>query len=246
MKNLAIFFVLMLVSICASAETRKKIVVFDTQINKAQYDASYMCHIGSSVGSVSVVEGVKSYLDKPKLTIYDEHGQDIVESISSRMDKSKYCIYHIVYTTSEHSKEVDYIKALNVASSLVNVAGVNMSLSSPNDPKNYLTIEFTVIQKWLNQGVKVIVAAGNDRLLLTEHRCFVYPTCLKLKLKKNENFFVVGNSTFETDPNSRYKLTTNLTQDFPMVFEDGKSEYFQNLSGTSQATAHFTGKMFSK
>jgi hypothetical protein len=139
-----------------------------------------------------------SKFEQSLVEYFYRHGENIVNIIGHKIDKTKYCIYHVAWyhpgesSLSKPMANTHYYEALLIVSKLKNVAGINMSLGSPNHPGNFMKEEYDFMKKWTNTGVKVVVAAGNDHQELTEKKCFVYPACLQKDMDRKDNFYVIG------------------------------------------------------
>lgn len=253
-------FYILLIAGCASANTRirlntgedlrKKIIVLETPIEDSQVNEDYMCKNGSVASSI----GRNSHMSELELNFYGDsrvhHGTNIVGIIGSKIDKSKYCIYHIsyIYPASEDSfgylKMMWYYAAIRKASKLKNVVGINMSLASNNAANQFNQEELAALSNMTKRGIQVVVAAGNDNLDLTKENCFTYPACLQPMVGKPENFHVVGGVKLPWGVvhNPSSNKSEYLRMDLDAWLEQGTPK----LSGTSQAAANFTGKLFSK
>jgi subtilisin family serine protease len=229
-------------------ETRKKIVVLDTPIASDQKDQPYMC----KNGTVSSQLGHPSYLSKLEQSLVDykfRHGENVVNIIASRMNREKYCIYHIAWfhpgeeNVFGQTDKAYYTESLKMILALKNVSGLNMSLAGPNMKQSYVEYEFQVLNAMTERGVKIVVAAGNDNTDLTKDNCFTYPACLQKKVKHPENFYVVGGIKV---PWSLRRPVSNKSEYLKIDLEEWVNQGDPEFSGTSQATANFTSKLFSK
>lgn len=231
-------------------DKRLKIVVVDTPIAEAQLTKPYMC----KNGSFSIDPRRKSYnpTSDEDLGIF-HHGQNVVGLIGDQIDSTKYCIYHIAFFFEHDNDNMPkYTNALMKILKLKNLAGVNLSVS--NDPRAtpgrsaYDKFEDIILTALATTGIKVVVAAGNSHLLLTKTECNVYPACLRLKMSKKaqKNFYVVGSSTYYKNYDGSVHIFSNLSDDLGIFEEDGVDVGTPPMTGTSQATAIFTGKLFSR
>jgi hypothetical protein len=111
--------------------------------------------------------------------------------------------------------------------------GINISMSG----FIYFESELNIIEKMASKGVKIAVAAGNNNIDL-DFTCKVYPACYIKRLSKKSaiNFTVVGAKDVEVSNTG--KLVTAL--------EQGKDQGYPKMTGSSQATANFTGNFFAK
>jgi hypothetical protein len=87
----------------------------------------------------------------------------------------------------------------------------------------------------------MVVAAGNEDISLDD-RCVIYPACYLKQMREMKevvnvsNFIVVG---AKDTGSSNTGLVVTVTA-------VGKNQGYPKMTGTSQATANFTGKLFSK
>lgn len=225
-------------------DTRKKIVVIDTHIANNQVNMPYMC------GSVAAQFGYKSSFSDSEFRIHGQgfrHGENVVNIIASRIDQSKYCIYHIAWfqpgrENQDHREpKMFYVEALDKVKDLKNVVAVNLSLAGPNRKESYLEDEFVALESLTSSGIKVIVAAGNDGIDLPKSQCWTYPACLQKTVSHPENFYVVGGK-----PNQIGRKPTNYSSYLKVNLEEWIDQGQPSMTGTSQATANFTSKMFSR
>lgn len=254
-KSVLYIFMVMIIASAAiqykfeDDDHRKKIVVIDTPIAEHQVNAPYMC----KNGTVSSVMGYSSYLSVLKqkfVSFIFRHGENVVGIIASKIDQSKYCIYHIAWyhpglLTSNGNADVKYYTdALDQVFKLKHVVAVNLSLSNNLNYQSLYSIkEEQSLNKLTKSGIKVIVAIGNKNFDLPETNCYVYPACLQPKMEKPMNFFVVGGKSVSLAVHSPI---SNYSKYLRVDLEDWVLQGNPQFTGTSQATANFTGKMFSK
>lgn len=214
----------MLFSYEVFAESRHKIVVIDTGVSFSQSLRSYMC----KGGKLSISGDWR-----------DEHGHgtNIIGLIGEKINAKKTCIVSIkVDILKSKTLTADYVKATLMAEKLKPTA-INMSLAG--EFKDFT--EFGSLVRMVNSGVKIIVASGNNSFNL-DTQCVVYPACYLQIMRydrksiKVNNFIVVGAKD----------LDRSNTGSVVTVFTEGKDQGTPKLSGTSQATANFTGRLFSK
>jgi subtilisin family serine protease len=218
------YLLLILISTYTLAETRQKIVVIDTGISFAQSLKPYMC----KNGKLSTSNDWKDV---------DGHGTNIVGLIGDRINPKKTCVVSIKLDLKNSKNiEMDVIKSMLMAENLKPV-GVNISMAGNFSSR----LELLSIVRMISSGVKVIVAAGNEGVNL-DRNCYIYPACYLAEIKKEKkiinisNFIVVGAKDVSvSNTGSVVTVTTN-----------GSKQGFPVMSGTSQATANFTGKLFSK
>lgn len=227
-------------------DTRKKIVVIDTPMADTQVDKSFMCKNGTVPANI----GYKSHFSAIEQNVHGyqfRHGENIINIIASKMDERKYCIYHIAWyvpgqeqVTGGEDKRF-YLAALNKVKTLKNVVAINMSLAGPNKQDSYLGFEFDMLEQFTASGIKVIVAAGNEHTELKADNCWTYPACLQKKVSHPENFYVVSGKL--THEGRQYQ---NYSSFLKVELEEWQNQGEPMFSGTSQATANFTSKMFSR
>lgn len=214
------------------AETRKKIVVVDTHLRKNLFSRDYICK--TKLGQPETYNASRA----PLQVFRPDHGSNVVGIIGDRIDKTKYCIVPISWMLSDGD---EYFKLLKIAEKVENIVALNLSISSTAKlgENPYDLREHASITALLLKGVDVIVAGGNDGRLLTEKSCLVYPACLKnyYNAVGLKNFFVVTTKTLKS---------SNKSTIFKMEERVGNFIGTPRLSGTSQATAVFTGERFSK
>lgn len=236
MRNILILLALLCITFNLEArETRKKIVVLDTGIHVDQLYRKYLCKNG--VVSVANNDGSASGY----LRGYQAHGQNVVGLIGSRINTEKFCIVSIrVY--SWNLRAIGYLEGLEYAYNLTNVVAVNVSTSSTTTTghTSYIMKEHAKMLKLVQKGVKIHVAAGNDSLILKRKTCGVYPACLK------PFFDELGYSKYFTVVSSKTTSESNWATSFITQVKDGHNKGKPPMSGSSQATAIYTGEEFSK
>lgn len=217
-------YLFLLLSLSVFAETRQKIVVIDTGVWAFQSLEPYMCD-NSRLGVGP------SWIDK------HGHGSNVIGLIGSKIDSKKTCIVSIKLDISQSTNpEVEILKAAQMAEKL-NPVAVNISMAGTL----HYDSEQEVIIRMINKGIKVIVAAGNEDINL-DKQCVIYPACYlrDIKLTKTfvntSNFLVVGAK--DTGSSNVGSVVT--------VTAVGAKQGIPVMTGTSQATANFTGKLFSK
>jgi len=196
-----------------SLEKRKRIGVLDTGIQPHILNKKYMCK------DMPFYDLFGDGLD------YHGHGTNIVGLIGERIDSSKYCITS--YNLSKNSGLVSS-NFLLYKMSKHNLVGLNLSLAS----KGYDGVEEKFLNDLSEQGVKIFIAAGNNKQNLNMN-CDVYPACHKILIK---SIIIVG---------SKDRGYSNFG-DIVDIELDGTKKGSPEMSGTSQATAIATGKYFSR
>lgn len=239
MGNLAM---ITLVALNLNIETRQKIVVIDTAVNEYQLSMKYMCKDGS-VSPDGHSKSFHSRAEADKLGFSTlRHGENVVSLIGNGINSDKYCVYHIFWNY-QNNANYNYVQALKLASQLTNVVGLNLSISTENTSVA-IPQEETYIGQMISKGVKVVAALGNEDVLLTKENCFTFPACLQAKFNKSQ-FFVVGSNTkMRADEDFNFKSYSNSSTYLEVSYEDGTKRGWPVLTGTSQAAAVYTGKLF--
>lgn len=245
----ALFLLLtLLVSVVsfASDDVRKKIVVVDTPISDAQLTQPYMC----KDGSISMDKTRSSHFGPNEQNVV-RHGENVVGLIGSRIDTTKYCILHIAFYFKQDQENYIplYLGALLKIEEYRNVVGINLSLAASKNVKgSYLKEESYILRAFAISGVKIITAAGNSHEELTKKKCFVYPACTKKRLSSAaaDRFYIVGSNTFYMNSDGSPHEFSNFSYDLDIELENGVNQGVPAMNGTSQATAIFTGKLFSR
>ena len=200
-----------------STEKRLRIAVLDTGISPFQLDKSYMCRDVPHIGTNGVTR-----FDK------NGHGTNVVGLIGRSIDISKYCVTS--FSVSGQIGDINpYLEALELISKY-NPIAINISWAS----EGYDNKEFELIKKYTDSGIKVIVAAGNKGLNLGNGSCNIYPACHALNIKNN--LIVVGST------NKKYSNHGYIVDEY----YPGDKQGLPKKTGTSQSTANYTGKLFSK
>lgn len=220
-KNM-IKLLILIASFSLFAETRQKIVVIDTGVSMRQSSMDYMCK-----GGLQSTHG--SWVDT------NGHGSNVIGLIAEKINPKKLCIVSIKLDIPDKGDAYFYIaKSIRMAEEFSPV-GVNISMAGSAKIES----EFRSIVRMATSGVKIVVAAGNDSMNL-DLACDTYPACYKKEMMKrgipSRNFIVVG--TVDTVRGNVGSIVTAKTF--------GKNQGFPKMTGTSQATANFTGKLFSK
>lgn len=235
---LTILLLLSPATLAQDKESRKKIVMIDTGISMNQANSKALCKDGAK----STVNGLGIHFRK-RSDSFGVHGINVFGLIEERLDYTKFCIYSIrAFTGNDHTDMIAYNRALRHLSSLTNVAGVNLSISSNgNLAKSYSSLEYTVLTKVMRSGAHVFVAIGNEGRNLKKSDCHIYPACLKLKPSTDKLHVVIA-----TDHNGHRLISSNWTKDFDTDKQLGYQVGIPTLTGSSQAAAISTGKFFGR
>jgi hypothetical protein len=166
------------------------------------------------------------------------HGSNVIGLIAEKINPKKTCIVSVkLEIPKNRDPEIFILKAMEITEKMKPV-GVNISMSG----SVRFSSELRSFIRLLSIGTKIIVAAGNERLDLDKTGCPIYPACYLDDIKKKENrintsnFIVVGAK--DTGSSNIGSVVT--------VVAVGKDQGYPKMTGTSQATANFTGKLFSK
>lgn len=212
----------LLVSGSSQKETRKKIAVIDSGIDLNDPKLKpYICNVGNYDFTGEGLQDTHG------------HGSNVSWLIVKNLSPKEYCVMALKYFSTRNGSlalewEVkSFYRAVEYGAVLINFSGGGPLSSSS---------ETMVILQALSKGIKVVVAAGNNGTDLSKN-CNYFPACSV----KDKNFYVVG-STYE---NGDRLPSSNFNG--PVVnWENGYMQEGPNgirLTGTSQATAIFSGKL---
>lgn len=197
-------------------ETRVKIAVIDTGVNVNEKLKPFLC----KGGHISLVD------DYPlRDANINMHGTNVVGLISENLDPKRECILMIKFY--KDGLATDFFKKVRTAVDYAvfrEAKFINMSLGGDGASD----LEKLAILSALEKGIRVSVAAGNDRRNL-DWNCYYYPACYRFN---RTTFHVVGSTTGKYS-NFGKKITH---------WEDGTNVGTPKMRGTSQATATHTGK----
>ena len=98
----------------------------------------------------------------------------------------------------------------------------------------YTQLEKGIINILVSKKIKIVTAAGNENKQLSTKSCLHYPACYKLDFP---SIYIVENLD---------NTTTNYGFGIDTEKENGNNVGNPPMSGSSQAAAIFTGKLFSK
>ena len=220
---------LLLTSSAATANDQIRVAVIDTGFGYGGAVSSHLCPTGhwDFVGQNTNVADTNG------------HGTNIAGLIEQHAGDANFCIivlrFYSPYITGTKNLENE-INAMKRALAL-KVDFINISGGGPmSEPA-----ELKVLGEILKKGIKVVVAAGNEKHDLNKE-CDYYPACYKSRVKKalKKGLTVVGNlnKNGSRAPSSNHGSVVN-------VWEVGENQTAYGLtnSGTSQATAVTTGKL---
>lgn len=219
-RELAILVLLGFAIQTLGRETRKIVAVVDTGLPKDEAAKPYLCEKQYDITGYGVEDR-------------HGHGTNVVGLIAKTLNPKTHCItmikwYHSNFEYNNDkthlSRTAKYMQILKKLNPVI----VNMSLEGAG----YDAVEYEGIKALLKSGSKVIVAAGNDGMNLSES-CTVYPACYALN---NKNYHVVGSMDF-----FRSNYRGPITNIMPGANQCGIFGYC--LTGTSQATANYTASL---
>jgi subtilisin family serine protease len=161
-----------------------------------------------------------------------KHGTNVTGLIFNELKDAKidYCFVVIkIFPTNDAAESI--YKALEFVSNSKDIDYLNLSLGGYGN----LIREGKLLEKIANNGVKIIAAAGNNSHNLDES-CNFFPACYD----KVTGIYIIGNG-FSLDNRSK---TSNYGSRVT-AWVDGQQKCFYDIcmSGTSQATAIFTGQL---
>lgn len=148
-----------------------------------------------------------------------KHGTNIVGLIQKHAGKVKYCfyLYKIWSKTDPQASNRAIIDAINNGVHIINYSGGGKSFDS---------LEATLVKQFLNKGGVFIAASGNNSDRLQPLNCNYYPACIDPRI------VVIGNKA----KSSNYGTVVDVVLD-----GNNQEAYRVKLSGSSQATAIYTG-----
>lgn len=225
MKILAIAFLIL--ASTASTIFAKTIViaVIDTGIDAASN--SKLCKFGH-----------KSFVKSLPNPLQDTvgHGTHVAGIIAKTAGQGNYCIVSIKYHNPDG---VGMENSYNLAKSIqyatdIKVDFMNISAGGKG-PASY---ERDAIERALDSGIKVVVAAGNEHDDLDKD-CNYFPACYDTRIILVGN--LENNQTLASSSNYGNRITRwEIGQYVMSTLPGGHTGY---MSGTSQATAVATGKL---
>jgi subtilisin family serine protease len=209
------------------------VAVIDTGIDKSS--SGKLCRYGH-----------KSFASKHGDPLVDKvgHGTHVAGLIEKHAGDGDYCLVSIQFCNDKITQTQNLFNlkralqyAINLRVDYINISGGGYD----PDPKERL-----LMLEALNNGIKVVVAAGNESINLT-YWCNYYPACY------DDRIIVVGNLTSDRVPSQLSFLVRSPTSNYgkvvrrwevgTRVFSNLPSGRHGYLSGTSQATAVATGKI---
>jgi hypothetical protein len=180
------------------------------------------------------------------------HGTNVTSLITKDLDNTKFCIVTIKYNKESRPKfKIDvFLKNITDFIFVNSFEYTNAILYAIEKKLNYVNIsssgsttnemEQAGLQILLNNGTKVVVAAGNKSLDL-EKNCKAYPGCNGYNHK---NFYVIG-SRDRNGNVSRFSNYGGPVNGYTLGEDQGYSPAAK-MSGTSQSAANFTNMLIKK
>lgn len=202
----------------AKADSRMRIYVLDTKIPSTYLNRTYIC--SDKYERIRLIEWT-----------HNPHGSNITEIIGMQIDTDKYCVYPVnVYVgTSARFDQAAYIKALEDMNKDPKAIGTTMAMSG----ESIIPREKELLHE-ISLKAHVVISAGNESKTLRKGDCPIYPACFKLNSPK----LIIVSATDVESANQPV---------FDHVIAPGKDRgYSYILSGTSQAAAEHTAKIFKK
>lgn len=251
----------LLLSSLAQARTLT-IAVIDTGIDKGEAN---LCRMGHKSFVTHNPKLMPAAVDPGQNPLIDQHGHGthVAGLINQNASEGDFCLVALKYysDTQSGAQNLDAMRraiqyAINIKVDFINISGGG---PEPAEQERFL------INKGLNAGITIVVAAGNEHSDLGK-KCDYFPACYDHRLvvvgnlQKSKDYkglnddwkriaAIVGMST-EVDlpqttrsPSSNYGTYVNRWEvgtDCTSTLPDGKTG---QMSGTSQATAVATGKL---
>lgn len=203
-------------------------------IKIAVIDSGYTKQFNQTLQPRLCFDGHYDFIDKKSGVGEDTvgHGSNIVYTITKKVSHKNYCLMiYRVFSNKGGSPATVTADAINLA--VKNGAKViNLSIGTS---ANYSQQEQSAIQAAAYSGVKMFVAAGNNKLNLNEV-CTTYPACYASSCTPvlEENFIVVG-ALEVSGQKAPYSNSGSIVKRWYYGVSMG-------LKGTSQATAYATSE----
>lgn len=227
---------LVALSLCSTALGKTQIVaVIDTGVDQAA--GIKLC----PTGSIDFVTHSTSPTDNLG------HGTHIASTIQNNAGKADFCIVSIRYYSDSAPGSLNLanmIKAIEHAVS-IHADYINISGGGPSPNKE----EKAAIKKALDNGIKVVVAAGNDHHDISIEDYRYYPADYDKRIVVVGNLVSLGHRSPSSNyggPTNRWEIGTNVRSNIPCFNSNSKPPCSGLMSGTSQATAVATGKLISQ
>lgn len=237
---------LLIVSSTALGKPYRPIVVavIDTGIDSSLMDKSYICKDISRDFTGRGLNDVHGHGTHISGIIHQYVTGAIIPHSPSKVDLERfskanatYCQMILKYYAESAPGSVNLanmIKALDYAISM-HVDYINISGGGPESNSQ----EKALIEKALNMGIKVVVAAGNDHHDISFEQFKYYPASY------DKRIIIVGNLSDNNSrsPSSNYGPKVNTWEHGEGVYSTIPGNKYGRMTGTSQATAIKTGKL---
>lgn len=168
-------------------------------------------------------DGHKSFVHGETIEDYHGHGTNVAGLIQKHAGKGNYCLIIVKYYSPKKNSSKNIINAMRYIDTLkpdiINLSG-----------GGYWSVleEYFITQSILKNGTHFIVAAGNESNDLGKN-CNYFPACYDRRI------WVIGAYDIRI---SNYGKHVDFT-----LSGKNKTAYGITMSGTSQATAIFTGRV---
>lgn len=218
-----------------------RVVVLDTGFGPSHFEPN-LCSFGHK--DFTGIDMVTSLYNTKMPVPIDQHGHgtDMVELIQRQLTgftKEDYCIVIVkFYSTDKIHPDANFYNELNSLRYIKNITPdvVNISGGGPN----YHPYESVLVKDILDNGTKIVAAAGNESKLLSHLFIPHIPIMRYYPAMYDPRIHVVGSL-------NRNGIMSDFTNYGNIVnhYEIGevKTGRMGNGGGTSQATAVFTGKL---
>jgi hypothetical protein len=206
-----------------ASETRKMVAIIDTGMPNDSSLLKYMCK--------------GKHADFTGFGLRDNHGHgtNVLGIILKKINPNTHCIVIIKYFNTVEApygsrSPRDIFNSIYNYLVFINPAYINFSGAGSGFNVN----EFYAIAKLLDNGAKVVVAAGNNGLKLEAGSCEVFPACYFFD---EPNFYVVGANTKSSNYGGPVRhVREGLNQCGLGVCR----------TGSSQATANMTAELLGR
>lgn len=212
MKYLAVVLtILLFCTILRANEDRIRIGLIDSGLDTEQIGTAILCDGG--------------HKDFTNTNLEDNlgHGTLMAKAIMRFVSVKTHCIVNIKWIDAEEQNldsAVEYASVLDLG---------YINISAGGSFTGYR--EYTAIQVALTRGIKVSVAAGNERHNL-DVICYYYPACY---MYPSPNFYVVG--ALDKDGNKEYY------SNYGKVVNAWALGSYLGMEGTSVSAAMHTGRL---
>lgn len=211
-----ISFILILLFTCVSQAKQLRVAVIDTGLDRQYHNQARLCPTGHKIFTT----------DK---TLHDRvgHGTNVTGLITKHAGNSDYCIILIKFFSKERQNTFyTLIQALGYANKLKpDIISLSGGGKVPSIHEKF------IVKHILKNNIKLVVAAGNNGDNLDKN-CNYFPACY------DKRILVIG--ALDIRSSNRGNIV-----DYYVSGKD-KVGFGVTMSGTSQATAIFTGKLIRK